>query len=49
MSSSRSRFFDTRSSGSDDESSDEAPVIVQKPATAVASRLVTKYVILNIT
>ncbi|XP_028396733.1 eukaryotic translation initiation factor 3 subunit C-like [Dendronephthya gigantea] len=33
-----SRFFAARSSGSEDESSDEAPVAVPKPAPTVASR-----------
>ncbi|CAB3988347.1 eukaryotic translation initiation factor 3 subunit C-like isoform X1 [Paramuricea clavata] len=33
-----SRFFTARSSGSEDESSDDAQVIVQKPAATVASR-----------
>ena len=35
-----SRFFTARSSGSEDESSDDAEVIVQKPAATVASRFV---------
>ena len=39
-----SRFFAARSSGSEDESSDEGPVVVQKPAAQVASRLVEKNV-----
>ena len=35
-----SRFFTAPSSGSEDESSDEAPVITQKAATTVGSRFV---------
>lgn len=35
-----SRFFAARSSGSEDESSDEAPIVAQKATSTVASRFV---------